>query len=272
MFTQKANDFIESNKDNPFFLFFSFHDIHVPRLPHERFQGKSTMGPRGDAIIQMDWMTGEIMNKLRELGLEENTLVIFTSDNGPVLNDGYEDQAVEMLGEHNPAGPYRGGKYSAFEAGTRVPTIAYWPSQIKSGESKALLSQIDIFASLAEMVNIDIQPDQAMDSEGIAGALLGKTEQGRSVMLEEAFTLAIRKGKWKYIHPFDSERKFPGWLKDKKVEAGLDYAPQLFNLDQDASESINVANDHPEIVAELQKELDAILAKGKNGATEVAGH
>ncbi|MBT6763103.1 MAG: sulfatase-like hydrolase/transferase, partial [Prolixibacteraceae bacterium] len=109
--TQKALDFIDQNKEKPFFLFYSTHDIHVPRVPHARFVGESGMGPRGDAILEVDWATGEIMKKLEELKLIENTLVIFTSDNGPVVDDGYEDQAVELLGDHKPAGTLRGGKY-----------------------------------------------------------------------------------------------------------------------------------------------------------------
>ena len=123
VFTTKAVEFIRENRDTPFFLFRSFHDIHVPRLPHPRFTGASTMGPRGDAIAQGDWMVGEIVAELETLGIADNTLVVFTSDNGPVLDDGYADQSVTLLGEHKPAGPFRGGKYSAFEAGTRVPTI-----------------------------------------------------------------------------------------------------------------------------------------------------
>ncbi|MGV3540138.1 MAG: sulfatase-like hydrolase/transferase, partial [Rufibacter sp.] len=131
LFTQKAKAFITQNKEKPFFLFFSLHDIHVPRIIHPNFKGKSQMGPRGDAIVQTDWVTGELVKSLKELGLAENTLLIFTSDNGPVLNDGYSDKAEELVGEHKPGGPYRGGKYSAYEAGTRVPTIAYWPGTIK---------------------------------------------------------------------------------------------------------------------------------------------
>ena len=135
---------------DPFFLYFSFHD-NVPRLPNERFVGASEMGPRGDAIAQVDWMTGQIVQTLERLQIDDNTLIIFTSDNGPVLDDGYADQAVELLGEHRPAGALRGGKYSAFEAGTRVPTIAYWPDSIEPGTSHALLSQVDFFATFASI-------------------------------------------------------------------------------------------------------------------------
>ena len=137
-FTRKAVEFIERHKARPFFLYFATHDIHVPRVPHPRFAGKSGMGPRGDAIVEFDWSVGEVLDALDENGLAENTLVILTSDNGPVVDDGYRDDAVEKLGGHKPAGPFRGGKYSIFEGGTRVPFIVRWPGRVKPGTSKAL--------------------------------------------------------------------------------------------------------------------------------------
>jgi len=125
--TAKATDFISAHKDRPFFLYFATHDIHVPRVPHPRFAGTSGLGPRGDVILQLDWCVGEILKTLDRLKLADDTLLIFTSDNGPVVDDGYKDQAVERLGGHKPSGPLRGGKYSAFDAGTRVPFIVRWP-------------------------------------------------------------------------------------------------------------------------------------------------
>lgn len=133
------------------------------------------MGPCGDAIVQMDWMTGQIMAEPGRLGIEGETLVIFTSDNGPVLNDGYEDGAAEMLGSHKPGGPLRGGKYSAFEAGARVPTIAYWPGRIQPGTSAALMSQADLVASLGALAGASLPDDVAIDSRNLLGAWLGDT-------------------------------------------------------------------------------------------------
>ena len=151
-FTRKAVSYIEQHQREPFFLFFATHDPHVPRVPHERFVGKSGMGPRGDAILQSDWSIGQVLDTLDRLKLSENTLVIFTSDNGPVVDDGYVDQAVEKLGAHKPWGPLRGGKYSRFEAGTRVPFVVRWPARVKPGVSDALVSQVDLLASLAALV------------------------------------------------------------------------------------------------------------------------
>ncbi|GEO07455.1 arylsulfatase [Adhaeribacter aerolatus] len=255
--TQKAKAFITQNKEQPFFLYFAFQDIHVPRVPHPRFVGKSQMGPRGDAIVQMDWCTGEIVKTLEELGLAQNTLIIFTSDNGPVLDDGYADQAEILVGAHNPSGSFKGGKYSAYEAGTRVPTITYWPGVIKPGVSNALVNQIDLYASLAQLVGQKLEKDAAPDSQEMLDTWLGKTNKGRTEMVEEAFVLALRSGDWKYIAP---GTQAPDWLKNKKIATGLGEEPQLYNLAQDKAENHNLAQQHPEKVKELAKRLEAIVA------------
>ena len=251
--TDKAKDFIEENKARQFFLYFSFHDIHVPRVPNPMFKGKSGMGPRGDAIAQMDWCTGELIRKLEDLGLSENTLIIFTSDNGPVLDDGYDDQAVELLGEHHPEGPFRGGKYSAFEAGTRMPTIVYWPGTVKPGTSNALTTQVDLFASLAKLTGQQLDPDDAADSFDQLDVWLGKSLKGREVMLEESFTMSVRDKNWKYIHP--QEKSAPDWLKNKDIETGLTVETQLYDLESDTAEQENIAGKFPERVKEMQEQL-----------------
>ncbi|MHC4520564.1 MAG: sulfatase family protein, partial [Planctomycetota bacterium] len=199
--TEKAADFIEKHRDQPFFLYFSTHDIHVPRVPHQRFVGKSGLGPRGDAIVQLDWCTGQILDTLDRLNLADDTLVIFTSDNGPVVDDGYHDQAVEKLGDHTPSGPLRGGKYSAFDAGTRVPFIVRWPAKVKPGQSDALLCQIDLTASFASLTGQKLAHDDAPDSFDVLGAMLARRRAGRDHLVEHARTLSIIKGHWKYIEP-----------------------------------------------------------------------
>ena len=112
-------------------MYFATNDVHVPRFPHDRFRGKNPMGLRGDAIAQFDWTVGQLMETLDQLGLTENTLIILSSDNGPVVDDGYKDKAEELLNGHTPSGPWRGNKYSAFEGGTAVPVIVRWPQKIK---------------------------------------------------------------------------------------------------------------------------------------------
>src|SRR6056297_492494 len=257
--TQKARNFIDKNKDNPFFLFFSFHDIHVPRLPNPRFEGKSSMGPRGDAIVQMDWCVGNIVDYLEKLGLAENTLVIFTSDNGPVLNDGYEDEAIEKLGDHDPNGPFRGGKYSAFEAGTRVPMITYWPGVISDSESDALISQVDFMASFAELTGQYLDSTAAPDSYKMLDVLLGKSDKGRKYMMEESNSLQLRMNNWKYIKPSDKK-----WLYDERkgIEVGYDTVPQLYNLTQDTAEQVNVAEKYPDTLQKMQSVMQEYIDKG----------
>ncbi len=253
---KRTKIFLNENKNRPFFLYLSYTDIHVPRDPNPRFKGKSTMGRRGDDIAQMDWTTGEVMKTLYNLGLTKNTLVIFTSDNGPILNDGYDDQSEELLGDHKPGGPFKGGKYSAYEAGTRVPTIVYWPSKVKPGVSDAMVSQVDFFASFAKLTGQKLKADAAPDSYNMLPALLGKSMTGRKTMLEEAFTLGLRNGSWKYIEP--QTKGTPPWLKDKKVETALATKPQLFDLKNDVSEEHNVIDKYPDEAKKMKKILNDI--------------
>lgn len=253
-FLSVAQNFISENKNNPFFLFFSLNEPHVPRMPATYFKGKSGLGYRGDAILQMDWAIGQILNQLESLGLSENTLVIFTSDNGPVLDDGYVDGAVTQLGEHTPAGELRGGKYSIFEAGTRVPFLVSGPGVNENAVSDALFSQVDLLASLADLLGQPVSPD-AMDSQALSTTLLGHEETGRSHLVKHAGTLAVIQGKWKYIVP--STGRAYNELTD--IELGNNTEPQLYDLSQDISEKHNLANEHPDIV----DKLEAVLTKEK---------
>ncbi|CAL1516831.1 arylsulfatase [Chitinophaga sp. MM2321] len=252
--------FLHENKDNPFFLFLSYTDIHVPREPHPRFKGATTMGRRGDAIAQMDWTTGEVMKMLDKLGLTHNTLVIFTSDNGPVLDDGYEDESAKLVGDHKPAGPFKGGKYSAYEGGTRVPTIVSWPAKIKPGISNSLVNQVDFYASFAALTGQPLNEQEAPDSYNMLPALLGQSLVGRQTMLEESFTLALRNNNWKFIAP--QTKGTPAWLKDKDVETGLTTTDQLFELESDKGEVKNVIDKYPEVAEKMKKMLKDIEMRG----------
>ena len=260
VFGKKAKQFVREHRDEPFFLYYSLPHIHVPRVPNRKYVGTTKMGPRGDVIAEMDGMVGEILQTLKDLKLDKNTLVIFSSDNGPVMDDGYADKAVELLGDHKPAGIFRGGKYSAFEGGLRMPMIVRWPDQIKPGTSDALINQVDFFASFAQLADVTIdQPKTAADSENLLEALTGKSKQGRQVMLEESFTMAIRDGDWKYIEPVS--KKTPNWLANKKEETGLQLTPQLYNLKDDPQEQHNLVNQYPDKVEALAKKLKEIKQK-----------
>lgn len=261
MFSDKANQFISTHKEKPFFLFFSFHDIHVPRLPNEQFAGKSPLGLRGDAITQMDWTTERVVEHLKSLGLLENTLIIFTSDNGPVLNDGYVDMADELIGSHKPAGPFRGGKYSAFEAGTRVPMIVSWPGKVKPQKSDALISQVDLYRSFANMLGVELSGNEALDSEDHLNALLGEAQTARTWMLEESYTMSAVKGNWKYIAPIPADKKVPSFMANKGVESGLGRMPQLFDLSADPGEQKNLATENPALLSEMQRYIDSVVNK-----------
>ena len=261
VFSNKANNFIADNKNKPFFLFFSFHDIHVPRLPNDMFKDKSAMGVRGDAIVQMDWITGQVVKQLEKSGVLNNTIILFTSDNGPVLTDGYDDFAIEKLGEHKPGGQYRGGKYSAYEAGTRMPTILHYPAKVNPGVSNSLMSQIDVYASLASLLKLPLASNEAIDSENHLTAWFNAEQSGRDVLIEEAYTLALRENNWKYISPSNNTGD---WItENKNIESGLSTQPQLFNLSSDPGESHNLAKTKPDLVNQYQAKLDKLVARTK---------
>ncbi|WP_329904422.1 sulfatase-like hydrolase/transferase [Porphyromonas pogonae] len=252
--TAHAVKYIEehSRTDQPFFLYFCTNDIHVPRVPHPRYAGATDMGPRGDAIAQFDGSVGQVLAAIDSMGITQNTLVILTSDNGPVVDDGYQDQAVEKLGRHKPWGPFRGGKYSAFEAGTRVPFIVRWPAgKVRAGsKSRALISHVDLMGSLAKIVS---SPEYIpADSRDELAALLGKTEIGRAYVIEASHTLSVISDGWKYIEPKEGN----SYQQSTNTELGILAQPQLYDLVHDPAEYTNVASDNPEIVKRLQEILE----------------
>lgn len=253
--TAHALQFIDENHKQPFFLYFATNDIHVPRTPHQRFVGKSGMGARGDAILELDWSVGEIIKKLVELGIDDNTLLIFTSDNGPVIDDGYQDQAVELLDNHKPSSWMRGGKYSIFEAGTCIPCIVRWTD--KSPQNKttnAAISQVDLFATLAAVAGIQLQTNEAPDSQNLQNVLLGKDKKGRDWLVEDAYSRSIIKGNWKYIKP--SKQSKVAWQTG--IETGCDEMEQLYNIKKDPSETNNLAQKHPKKAKKLRLLLQEI--------------
>ncbi|MFT5299867.1 MAG: arylsulfatase A-like enzyme [Mariniblastus sp.] len=263
---EKSNEFIESNKDKPFFLFFSSHDLHVPRIPHERFQGKTKLGFRGDSIVQLDWCVGELMKTLKRLELDDNTLVIFCSDNGPVLDDGYKDEAIEKIGKHRAAGQYTGGKYSVYEGGTRTPFITRWTGRIQPGVSDKMVCTIDLASSLAALTGQSLTDESCTDSLNVLDALMGDPNaKGRDHLVQQdngkSGTYGLRVGEWK-LHRYDKKR-----ARNVVVEVELANTPkprfQLFNLNSDPAEKTDVFADNPEIGKRLQDQLKSIIANGR---------
>jgi arylsulfatase A-like enzyme len=251
--TGKAVDFIQQNASHPFFLEFATHDPHVPRVPNARFVGKSGLGPRGDAIVEFDWSVGQVLAKLDELHLATNTIVILSSDNGPVLDDGYDDRAVEDLNGHTPAGPLRGGKYSVYEGGTRVPFLVRWSGHVTPGVSDALVSLVDFSASFAALTGEKIPAGQAPDSVTVLPALLGQSQVGRDKLVEHdgARVFGFRDGLWKYIEP--------------DLRARHEYSPdgELYDLANDLGETNDLHAAKPETDGKLAGELKLARAQSQ---------
>jgi arylsulfatase A-like enzyme len=244
-FLVRAQHYIQDHKDQSFFLYYALQQPHVPRTPHPRFVGSTDMGPRGDVIVEADWCIGELVNTLEKEGLLENTLIILSSDNGPVLNDGYYDEADTRVGEHTPAGPLRGGKYSLFEAGTRVPFITYWKGQIEPGVSNAVVSQLDLFSSIAELVGSEAR---SADSKELMQVFMGKSEQGRSeLILEATGRTALRKGEWILIPPYQG----PAVARNVNIELGNSPEYQLYNLSSDLGQQHNLALEEADKLKEM---------------------
>lgn len=246
-FLGKVKNFLHENKENPFFLYYGLHEPHVPRAPHSRFVGSTSMGPRGDAIVEADWCVGELMKELEKLGLLENTMVIFSSDNGPVLNDGYKDGAIEMAGEHSATGGLRGGKYSLFDGGTHVPLFVYWKGKIKPVVSNALVCQMDLFASLAKLVGEPLE--QNLDSQEFLSTFMGENMKGRDELVIEAnMKMAFRKGNYAMIPPYKGpERNLTG----NELGNMSDFA--LYDLSSDEKQLKDISKLNSEVLEDMKK-------------------
>lgn len=263
IFLSEAQQYVKQNKAKPFFLYYSIQQPHVPRTPNKRFVGSSGMGPRGDVISEADWCVGELLKTLEAEGLLDNTLIFLSSDNGPVMNDGYYDDAVEKLGNHKPAGHLRGGKYSLFDAGTRVPFSTFWNGKIKPGTSDALVSQVDLFSSLAALVGSSAT---GLDSKNLLPVLLGTSQKGREeLILEASSRTALRKGDWVMIPPYKGQ----ALAKEVNIELGNNEKYQLYNLKEDIGQQNNLAEKNPAKLQEMIKAYEAIVGKSDKDVKQV---
>lgn len=245
VFLDEARNYVREHKDQPFFLYYALHQPHVPRLPNARFAGKSKLGLRGDVILEADYCVQEFLRCLDEEGLAENTIVIFTSDNGPVLDDGYKDMAEEMNGTHTPAGPFRGWKTEPYEGGTRIPMIVRWPGQVKAGAtSDALVCQMDFCASFAAMLK---QEYQTGDGEDVMKALVGKTPKARKSLVLEGYgnSIWIKQGNWACVPSYKDWR-------------GNVTEPELYDLKNDVAQKNNLAKQYPDKVKAMTAALEAV--------------
>jgi arylsulfatase A-like enzyme len=240
-YTDEAVRFITRNKEKPFFLYLPHTAIHTPIYPGEKFHGKSSNGRVGDWIEEVDWSTGKILDTVKELGIEKNTLVIFTSDNGPWL--------VKKK-DSGSSGPLRGGKGSTWEGGVRVPTIVWWPGKVPAGVSvDAVSGTIDLLPTFVTLAGGTVPAEPVIDGRDISPVLLGKsTESPRGVhyYFSQYNLQAVREGPWKLAlvpQNFSMGMPIPEDAQSKE--------PRLYNLDKDIGETKNVAAAHPESVAKL---------------------
>ena len=244
----------------PFFLLFASHDIHVPRFPHERFQQQSALGLRGDSILQLDWCVGELTAALDRLQLRDNTLVVFCSDNGPVMDDGYADGALQQLGNHDANGPYRGGKYSVYEGGCRTPFITNWPGTIAPGESDELVCTLDLAASLATIGGTAAGVQECIDSFDVSEALLGRGQSTRRSLILQGNrpkdTMSYRNGRWK-LHLHYKEK-----ARNVTIAQPLETTPEprwaLYDLSTDPEERTNLAKDNLTLLNYLMADVQEI--------------
>lgn len=241
-YTEAALDFIRRNRKNPFFLYYPNNFPHVPLYASEQFQGKSRRGIYGDVVTELDWSVGQILRELVDLGLAENTLVIFTSDNGPWIREKLEGGSAGMLFE---------GKGSTYEGGMRVPAIAWWPGTIKPMQTNAALAtMMDLFPTFLRLANAPLPAGVTLDGVDLFPLLTGQ----KTAVRDEVFyytrdkLYAVRKGPWK-AH-FITRRSYS---KEAPVEHEV---PLLFNIESDPSEKYDVSADHPDIISELKQARD----------------
>ena len=241
-FTEEAVKFIRQKKDQPFFVYLAHSLPHIPLFASDEFRGKSIRGLYGDVIEEIDWSVGRVLDTLRELELEEETLVVFTTDNGPWL-------AFQTHG--GSAGPLRAGKGTTFEGGQRVPTIFWWPGTVRPGVVTELGSTLDMMATLASLTGTQPPTDRKLDSYDLSPVLLGTGQSPRKEMFywTRAELHAVRSGPWK-LHV--KQREPINYGNQVLLEK-----PELYHLERDISEAYNVADQHPEIVERLLAMMQA---------------
>jgi arylsulfatase A len=257
-YTEEAVRFIKEKKDKPFFLYLAHTMPHVPLFASKDFAGKSERGLYGDVIEEIDWSVGEVLKTLRDEKLDANTLVFFTSDNGPWL----------MFGEHGgSAGPLRDGKGSTFEGGMRVPGIAWWPGTIPAGvTTHEMASTMDLFVTAIKLAGGEVPADRPIDGYDIAPSLLGKGHSPRDTMFFYRGTklFAVRHGPWK-AH-FLTQPAYGAGSKDTPTPHD---PPLLYHLGRDPGEKTDVAKDNPQVVAQLKDIAAKHSAAMKPGAPQL---
>jgi arylsulfatase A len=260
-YVKEATNFIRENKDKPFLLYFPHTAVHTPIHPGKAFQGKSQNGRFGDWVEEVDWSVGQVLATLTELGLDENTLVLFTSDNGPWLIKGTDAGS---------AFPLRGGKGGTFEGGVRVPTLVRWPGKIAAGSvCDTVAGTIDLLPTFVSLAGGKVPAEPVIDGRDISNVLLGKTSEAQreAHYYFAGYNIqAVRQGPWKLAVTPQNETMGKE-LKEKKT-------PRLYNLDTDISETTDVSDKHPDIVSKLTAlivKMEAEIGGTKPTARRPAG-
>jgi len=256
--TQKMEGWLGQQKANePFFLYFALPSPHAPIIPNDEFDGKSEAGGYGDFMVQTDWVVGQVINALNKKGLAENTIIIFSADNGP---EAYAwERAVKY--NHFSMGDLRGLKRDVWEGGHRVPLIIKWPGKIKAGSvSNEVISQVDIMATIASITDIDLPKNAAPDSYDISPVLKGEAFDSplRYATIHNTYAArwGIRQGDWLYINDSTGgQREFPAAFKELTGYTDFNTPALLFNMKDDAAQRINLYNEYPDKVEELEKLL-----------------
>ncbi|MFT7619085.1 MAG: arylsulfatase A [Planctomycetota bacterium] len=267
--TSKAVDYLDSQgrsaNHKPFFLYFPLSAPHAPIVPASRFQGATKLGAYGDFVHQVDWSVGEVMKALKRNGLDENTLVIFTADNGCAPGANFKELAAQG---HHPSFQYRGLKADIFEGGHRVPFIASWPGQIEEGSSaNSTTCLTDLFATVAEIVDAEVPEDAAEDSFSLLAEFRSqKRDKPRGAVIHHSSngSFAVRSGRWKLILcPGSGGHSYP--RTQKAMMLGLPLV-QLYDLHRDVAEKVNEAARYPEVVEQLTKLLEDYVKRGRSTA------
>lgn len=244
-YTEEAVKFIRSNQDRPFFVYLPHSMPHIPLFASKEYRGKSIRGLYGDVIEEIDWSVGQVLDTLRELKLDKNTLVVFSSDNGPWLT---------FQTHGGSAGPLRAGKGTTFEGGQRVPTIFWWPGSIRPGMVTELGSTLDLMATFAALTGTKIPDDRKLDSYDLTPVLQGTGSSPRQEMFywTRGELHAVRSGPWKLHVKMRDPVNYGRTVVPKQ--------PELYQVERDISEAYNVADQHPEVVERLLKMLEVHAA------------
>ena len=282
VFLEKSKRFLKKHvsehAEKPFFLFHSTQAVHLPSFPGRAFKGKTESGPHGDFIFELDFVVGELMKTLEQLKIADNTIVIFTSDNGPEVPTVFH---MRKDHQHDGARPWRGVKRDNWEGGHRVPMIVRWPGKVKKGTTSSQLTSLtDVMATLAEVVDSELPDDCAEDSFSILPAMLG-ADKGmpiRPYILQQGFGgkryLAIRRGKWKYLaHQGSGGNNYAKHAQLKQYqlpEVAPDAPGQLYDLEKDPGETTNLSLVHPDIVREMSSLLAKSISDGRSVSRRMA--